>query len=199
MSSRKELKEQRRHERLELERHLALQERRTRRLRLAAGGVAVAVAAVLILALRPWEQSPPEPFTYDAVGMQERVERAGLKQGGTEHFHPKVSVNVRGKPVAVPGDMGEGSGLGTHEGDGTIHVEGEPDPVLSEFMAMWGVRLTPRELGPYANSGREQVRMWVKQPGAKSFKSVPVQPNLALKDRMEVYLSFGTEAQAPIT
>lgn len=205
MASRKEQKEQRRREREEQERRLAQQERRARRLRLAAGGAAVVIVAVLVVALRPWEQasqSSSGTLAYNADGLQDRIERAGLREGGAEHVHPKLALSVRGKSVPVPANMGLGAQhapMHTHDPDGVMHVEGEPDPMLAEFMAVWGVRLTPRELGPYVTNGRERVRMWVKEPDAKSFKEVPVRPDLPLEDRMEIYLAFGTDAQAPIT
>jgi hypothetical protein len=204
VSSRKELKEQRRRERLEAERRMAQQERRRRRLRVAAGGAALVIVAVLVIALQPWQQSSQssETLAYDADGLQERIERAGLREGGGEHIHPKISVSVRGKSVPVPANMGLGAQhapMHTHDPDGVMHVEGEPDPTLAEFMAVWGVRLTPRELGPYATNGRERVRMWVKEPDAKSFEEVSVRPGLPLQDQMEIYLGFGTDAQRPIT
>lgn len=204
MSSRKELKEQRRRERLEAERRMAQQERRSRRLRLAGGGAGLVIIAVIVVALKPWQQSSrsSESLAYDAGDLQERIERAGLREGGGEHIHPKLFVSVRGKSVPVPANMGIGAQhapMHTHEPDGVMHVEGEADPTLAEFMAVWGVPLTPKELGPYATNGRERLRMWVKDPDAKSFEEVSVRPGLALEDRMEIYLGFGTDAQRPIT
>ena len=204
MFSREDLKEQRRRERLDAERRMARQERRRRRLRLAAGATGLLIVTALVLALQPWQQSSRSSGTlaYDADGLQERIERVGLREGGGEHIHPRLSVSVRGKTAPVPANMGLGAqhaAMHTHDPDGVMHVEGEPDPTLAEFMAVWGVRLTPRELGPYTANGRERVRMWVKEPDAKSFEEVPVRPGLALEDRMEIYLGFGTDAQRPIT
>lgn len=202
MASRKEQKEQARRERLEQERRIAQQERRTRRLRIAAIAAGAVVVAAVLVSIRPWEGSPPEPFQYDADGLPERIERAGLREGGTEHVHPKLAVNVRGKPVSVPANMGIGAvhaPMHTHEPDGTMHVEGEPDPTLDEFLALWGVELTSNRLGPYVGNSRERVRMWVQEPGAKEYEEVPVQPKLKLEDRQQIQLFYGSDTQAPIT
>lgn len=202
MASRKEQKERLRRERLEQEKAIARQQRRARRLRIAAvAGAAVVVAGVLA-AVRPWEQSPPEPFTYDEAGLAKRIADAGLREGGSEHVHPKLSVRVRDKTIGVPANMGVGAvhaPMHTHEPDGVMHIEGEPDPTLKEFMAIWGVRLTPRQLGPYTSNDRERVRMWVQKPGAKRFEEVPVQPDLKLEDEQQIQLYFGPDAQKPIS
>ena len=104
--------------------------------------------------------------------------------------------------MTVPGNMGIGavhSPMHTHDPDGVMHVEGEPDPTLDEFMAMWGVQLTPRQLGPYVSNARERVRMWVQKPGAKRYEEVTVQPTLKLGDRQQIQLFFGSDTQVPIT
>ncbi len=202
MSSRKEQKEQRRREREELERRLKQKEARARRLRAAGVAAVTVVAAAGIVALRPWEESPREPFSYSADGLSERIERAGLRDDpGAPHIHPKLTVAVRDETVPVPADMGLGgqhAPMHTHEPDGTIHVEGEGEPTLAKFMAVWGVTLTPRQLGPYTATGRERVRMWTRPPGGKRFDEVPVRPDLPLEDQQQIYLSFGTDAQTPI-
>ena len=202
MASRKEEKERLRRERLEQERRIERQQRRTRRLRIAGTVAAALVAAAVLVAVRPWEGSPPDPFTYDAGGLPERIERAGLQEGGSEHVHPKLAVKVRDKEIAVPANMGVGgvhAPMHTHDPDGVMHVEGEPDPTLEEFMAMWGVRLTPRELGPHTSNDRERVRMWVRKPGAERFEEMPVRPELKLEDKQQIQLYYGPDAQAPIT
>lgn len=202
MASRKEEKERLRRERLEEERRIEREQRRARRLRIAAAVAAVAVVAAVLALVRPWEQSSSESFAYDQEGLAERIADAGLREGGSEHVHPKLAVRVREKEIAVPPNMGIGAGhapMHTHDPDGVMHVEGEPDPTLREFMAMWGVRLTPRELGPHTSNDSERVRMWVQKPGAKRFEEVPVQPDLKLEDRQQIQLYFGPDDQAPIT
>jgi hypothetical protein len=202
MASRKALKEQRRRERLEEERRLAREEARRRRLRIGGVAAAAVLATAGLVALQPWEQSPPDPFSFSPEGVRERLERAGLDEDPTApHIHPKVAVTVRAKPVPVPAGMGLGAQhvpLHTHESDGTIHVEGAGDPTLAQFMALWGVRLTPRQLGPYAASKGERVRMWVQRPGGNRFDEVPVRADLPLEDQQQIQLAFGTDAQAPI-
>ena len=202
MASRKEEKARLRRERLEEERRIERQQRRARRLRIAGMAAAVVVAAGVLAAVRPWEESPPEPFTYEEEGLTERIEAAGLREGGDEHVHPRLAVRVRDKEIVVPANMGIGAAhapMHTHDPDGVMHVEGEPDPTLEEFMAMWGVRLTERELGPYTANDAERVRMWVQKPGAERFEEVPVQPELKLEDKQQIQLYFGSDAQAPIT
>lgn len=202
MASRREQKEQRRREREELERRIARERTRRARLRIAGLLLAVAVVAGGLLALRPWEEDPPPPFAYAEAGLADRLDAAGVRfDAGARHIHPTLRVSVRGRPVTVPANMGLGATMApihTHEPDGVIHVEGAGDPTLAKVLALWGVTLTPDQLGPYRANGVERVRMWTKAPGSKTFQETDVRPDLPVKDRMEVQLAFGTDAQSPI-
>lgn len=201
MSSRKEQKERLREERLAKEEQRRREERR-RRLRIGAAVALVSVAAVAgLVAVRPWEAGPAEAFAYSPEGVAERTERAGMKAGGGAHIHPKLNVVVRDAKITVPGDMGLVPGMQpmhTHEGDGTIHVEGAKDGTLGQIMALWGVEFGRDRLGPYRPSGSERVRMWVKAPKAPAFSEVTPDGSLKLADGQELYLYFGPPSTAPI-
>ena len=203
MSSRKEEKERLRRERLAKEEQRRRAERR-RRLRIAAGASVVAVIAVIgLVALKPWEAGPPTAFGYSPEGVEERVERAGMRPGNGPHVHAKLDVVVRDEKIEVPDDMGLGSAhqpMHTHEPDGTIHLEGieEGTATIGQFMALWGVEFGRDRLGPYRSDGRERVRMWVKEKNAQTFKQVPPEASFKLADGQELYLFFGPPSQAPI-
>ena len=73
---------------------------------------------------------PPWPAPTEHVPA--RVAAAGLDLGpmGTaEHYHPRLTITIDGKPVPVPLNIGVDpttgamSAVHTHEGDGTIHIE----------------------------------------------------------------------------
>ena len=203
MAHRAEEKKRRRLERLAKEEE-ARQRRRARRTRRIAGAVAgLAVAAGAVGVWRPWEANtdPASVFAYEADGVQERVERAGLKAGNDPHVHPKLNVIVGERAISVAPNMVIGAvhtPLHTHEPDGVIHVEGAQDATLGQFMALWGVDIERDRLGPYRTQGPNRLRMWVKAPKAKAFEERPPDPSLRLEDRQEIYLFYGPPSQAPI-
>jgi len=203
VASRAKEKQRRREERLRNEQLARERDRRTRVLRLGAVTAAALAALAVLAAIRPWEQDPPPPFAYVESGALERMARAGVQEdAGAPHIHPKLRVQVRGATVPVPANIGLGAShapMHTHDPDGVMHVEGAANPTLAQFMALWGVPLDGRRLGPHRANNRERVIMWVKAPGATGFKEQPVRPALRLIDTQEVFLYYGPRAQAPIT
>jgi hypothetical protein len=203
MAHRAEEKRRRRLERLAKEQEARRQQRTRRNRRLVGAFVGLAVALGAVGLWRPWEEStaPESVFAYDPDGLQDRIDRAGLRSGSDPHVHPKLTVLVGERPVPVVGNMGIGaahSPLHTHEPDGVIHVEGAQDATLGQFMAVWGVDFGRDRLGPYRPQGPSRIRMWVKAPKAKAFDERPPDPALRLEDRQEIYLFYGAPAQAPI-
>lgn len=170
---------------------------------MAAGLLVLLLTAGALAWWRPWvpDTDPASVFAYDVDGVQERIDRAGLKSGNDPHMHPRLSVVVRERPISLSPNMGIGgvhAPLHTHESDGVIHVEGAQDATLGQFMALWGVGFERDRLGPYRPQGASRVRMWVKAPKAKSFKERPPDPALRLQDGQEIFLFYGPPGQAPI-
>ena len=94
--------------------------------------------------------------------------RCDQAEGAVFHIHQHLTILDRGKPVAVPEDVGRpvlGSclyWLHTHTSNGIIHVE---SPVfrsftLGNFFDIWGQPLSPTAVGP-ARIKKGQLRAYV--------------------------------------
>jgi len=189
MSSRTIEKEQRRQERLERERQLAVQQRRSRLRRrgLAALGAAGTVALVVALAAlggggggSSAEASGPLGTHY--AGLSSRRTAAGVPtmmqtMSSSVHFHPRLRVVVDGRPIAIPAGIGidpsqdpmQMAGIHTHDSSGTIHVEGMPDATLRQFFAVWGVPFSASRFGQYEGA---HVRVLVNGKPSGSYGSL---------------------------
>ena len=102
--------------------------------------------------------SPP-PWPAPTTDVPARVASAGLNLGpmGTaEHYHPQLRIDIGGRDVPVPANIGVDPGTGamsavhTHETDGTIHIEADSTGevfTLGQLFTQWGVALTPTQIG----------------------------------------------------
>lgn len=208
MASRKELKEQRRHERLAQEAAARQAERRRRRLQMIGAALALLVLAGggAALALRGSGGGGDglKSFAAKPNGLAQRVAAANLTPGN-DHFHPTITVFVGDRRISVPDDVGGAGGtmespIHRHAGDEQLHAEGVKagSLTLGQFMTIWGVALSPTQLGPYRAGGGSTVRMWVKDRSAKRFRETRDFGRLKLRDGQQVYLFYGTRRQAPI-
>jgi hypothetical protein len=85
------------------------------------------------------------------------------------HVHAILHVYVNGRRQIVPPDVGIDvqhnllASLHTHDATGVIHMEATaPFPFrLADFFDVWGVLLTPTQLGPYRNAGDRTVHFYV--------------------------------------
>lgn len=146
----------------------------------------------------------PPPWPRNVAGLRARLEQLGLPalalEGTALHTHQHLDLYVDGRRVTVPGNIGidEAQGvispLHTHDESGVIHVE-SPDArtfTLGEFFGVWGVRLTPRCLGPYCSTGARSL--WVFVDGRPYTGDPRVLP---LTEHEEILVSYGTRAQRP--
>jgi hypothetical protein len=124
------------------------------------------------------------------------------------HHHIQLAIYVHGEPVVVPAGIGyspDGVGysaalnvfspLHTHDTEGIVHVESaDPNfqPVLGQFMDVWGVYFTPTCLGSLCNSGDDQLRVFVN---GTQYTGDPTL--LPLTDLLSVVITFGTKDQLP--
>lgn len=210
MSSRKEMKEERRREREEFERTTREQQRARRRRRAAYGVVGVLAAGGGIAALATSGSGGDgggggaEAFAAKPDGLQERVAEAKLPLGA-DHFHPTVKVFIGQEVFDVPVDIGgAGGGMESpahkHAGNDAIHAEGleQGKFTLGQFMRLWGVPLTPTQLGPYREEGDKKVRLLVKDKGEKAFTESQEFGDLVLREGQQVYLVYGTLDESPV-
>jgi hypothetical protein len=144
------------------------------------------------------------PWPRNVGELRARLHAIGLpalsREGTVLHIHQHLDVFVDGKRVVVPAGIGiDAAGafispLHTHDPTGVVHVESptEREFTLGQFMAVWGVRFTPRCLGAACTKGPRRVRVYAN--GAL----VHGDPRrLALAEHEEIAVTFGTPGQLP--
>ena len=174
----------------------------------AAVLVAAAVAGIAIVVTSgggdSTETASAEPFQPVYSDLAARREAAGVSTMGdpedaSAHFHPRLALYANGERIPIPVNIGIDpaqsgeamASLHTHETDGTIHVEGMPQPTLGQFFQIWGVPFSSDQLGPSRAEGDKSIRMWVDGQPSTDFE------NLELEDGQEVVISFGPQDAPP--
>jgi hypothetical protein len=144
-------------------------------------------------------------FGTNYPGLEERRLAAGVptmgdSSAGGAHIHPKLAIFVRGERIELPANVGidparspmEMAGLHTHDASGLIHVENAADPTLGQFFEIWGVPLSPSQLGPHQAKGSESVRAWVNGSPASALGG------LMMEDGQQIVVALGPKnASAP--
>ena len=147
-------------------------------------------------------QTPP-PWSNNVDQLAERLAQLFLPQlndqAGALHHHVRLWVFVDGQPVVVPGNIGlspqAASPLHTHDTTGTVHVESadpEFQPVLGQFMDVWGLYFTPTCLGDACTEGDRALRVFVD---GQEYSGDPTL--LPLTDESAVVITMGTTDQLP--
>jgi hypothetical protein len=117
------------------------------------------------------------------------------------HHHVQLDIFVDGQQVVVPATIGYSpelqvfSPLHTHDDTGLVHVESaDPNfqPVLGQFMDVWGVYMTDTCLGDACGSGDRQLRVYVN---GDLYAGDPAL--IPLTDTLVVVVTFGTKDQLP--
>src|SRR5204863_2260970 len=111
--------------------------------------------------------SPPWPNNTDQAAA--RLAALDLPPAGSLlHHHTDLLIYVNGQPATVPANVGLSSDvqspLHTHTDKGTIHIESQDtnfQPVLGQFMDVWGVYFTKDCLGGDCASGDTKIRAYV--------------------------------------
>jgi hypothetical protein len=176
-------------------------DRRTAGYFVAALLSAAAVAGILVVLLaeaddRGSTAAATGAFGAHYKGLEDRRVAAGvptMSDGGGEHFHPELSVYVRGEEIQVPPNVGIDparppalmAGLHTHDASGIIHNEAGTGATLGDFFAVWGVPFSAEELGPYEASESEEVRLWVDGEPSDAYG------DLELADGQEIVVAYG--------
>jgi hypothetical protein len=118
------------------------------------------------------------------------------------HHHADLYIYIDGQPITIPGGVGinasnptVASPLHTHQSTGTIHIEsGDANfqPVVGQFMDVWGVYFTKDQLGANIASGDTKIRAFVN---GDAWTGDPTQ--IPLNDGDVIVLTFGTAEQVP--
>ena len=219
MANRNEQKERLRVERQEQEEAAARREARSRAIRFAlaalvvcsigAGAVALALsgggedpppASVSGIAADGFLKGPPPwPPEYDNLGA--RLAGVSFPPVGDEsfHVHALLSVFVNGEPVTVPPNVGLGPAIGelslhTHTPDGVVHIEADdPYPfTVGQFFDVWGVKLTDTRLGPFENSGDDEVQAFVNGKAVQDLRSHQI------ADKDNIVVGYGKAGSFPV-
>lgn len=210
MTTRKQLRAQRRGERQAGERAPAAATRRGRWIRLALGGMAavavlfVAVAAIVGTTGTGNTQglaAGPEPWPAETAHLRARLAMLNFPPNGDEsyHIHALLHVYVEGAPVTVPANIGISpadrieSPLHTHDTSGIIHIEaGQPhDFKLADFFTVWGVAFSDSQLGGYRNAGDRTVQVFVNG------KAVAAPVGYVIQTRDNVVVAYGAPGSFP--
>ena len=147
-------------------------------------------------------QTPP-PWDNNLAQANERLAALGLPELSDTvlHHHVRLWIYVDGQPVVVPMEVGYNqalqvfSPLHTHDATGLVHVESaDPNfqPVLAQFMDVWGVYFTQTCLGDACNDGDRQLRVFLN---GQEYTGDPTL--LPLTDQAAVVITMGTTDQLP--
>ena len=147
-------------------------------------------------------QTPPA-WSNNTAQLPERLAILSLPDlndaPGALHHHIRLWVYVDGQPEVVPANIGlsqqAASPLHTHDETGTVHVESaDPNfqPVLGQFMDVWGLYFTPTCLGNACNDGDRQLRVFLN---GQQYTGDPTL--LPLTDQAALVITMGTSDQLP--
>jgi hypothetical protein len=153
----------------------------------------LSIACIAALAAAAYSSSPVRAQNMFG-GLAIDGIRCDVSEGAVEHIHAHLQLFDRGKPFAVPGQVGIPQGAGclywvhTHSGDGIIHIE---SPVaktfsLGQFFDIWDTTLSRTQAdGVHASRGRTLMIMvngkrWTGDPRA-----------IPLRDHEEIVIQNG--------
>lgn len=144
------------------------------------------------------------PFGQHYRTLEQRRNAAGIPtmmdtMNSSVHLHPQVALWVDGKRMPVAPNIGidptkdgmQMAGLHTHDSSGAIHAEGAASATLGQFFQVWGVPLSPGQLGPYRAAGAKKVRMWANGKPSRAFGG------LVLADGQRTTISYGADPKPP--
>lgn len=146
----------------------------------------------------------PPPWPANTDQLEARLGELKLPElsdvpGQSLHHHVQLYISVDGQPVTVPAQIGlstqAASPLHTHDDTGLVHIESADlnfQPLLGQFMDVWGVYMTNSCLGAVCNDGDRQLRVYVNGDEYTGDPSL-----LPLTDLLTVVITFGTSDQLP--
>jgi hypothetical protein len=144
------------------------------------------------------------PWSNNIEQADARLAALGLPQLSDTvlHHHTDLLIYIDGQQVTIPANVGLNSSdpivaspLHTHGTLGTVHIESaDPnfEPVLGQFMDVWGVYFTKDCLGGSCAVGDTKLRAYVD---GEEWSGDPTQ--IPLNDGEVIVLTFGTADQVP--
>jgi hypothetical protein len=146
--------------------------------------------------------SPPWSNNVEQAAERLRILQLPQLSDTVLHHHTDLLIYIDGQPVTIPANVGLSSSpptvaspLHTHTALGTVHIESaDPnfEPVLGQFMDVWGVYFTKDSLGGQTVVGNTKIRAYVNgQPWTGDPTQIP------LNDKDVIVLTFGTPDQVP--
>lgn len=138
------------------------------------GGIFLATIVIVVGAVFYFTQAPSKTVTEEEI-----VSNNGL------HWHPKLSITIKGKNQEIPKDIGIGAihqPLHTHDSSGTIHMEMQgvvtkEETRLGEFFRIWGKQFTSSCIFDKCNGEGGKLRMLVNGEENKEFDSYRMRDN----------------------
>ena len=149
------------------------------------------------------QSSPPWPNNVEQAGERLAILQLPQLSDTVLHHHTDLLIYINGQQVTIPANIGlnstssptVASPLHTHYPSGTIHIESaDPNfqPVLGQFMDVWGVYFTKDQLGGNSAVGDTKIRAYVN---GSLWTGDPTQ--IPLNDKDVIVLTFGTADQVP--
>lgn len=156
--------------------------------------------------------APPWPPLYN--GLAARLNAMGLPKLNENiyHIHAWLHLYVNGKRVTVPRNIGLDQVTGTFSsmhthyaavdgvpglpagaGDGIIHMEADTPYAytLGQFFAVWGVRFTDAQLGPYKAGNGKLLQVYFNGKRVRD----PV--NAVLHEHTDISVGYGKPGSFP--
>ena len=147
------------------------------------GGVILATVVIVIggVFLLSKQESGDKSVPDDQI-----VSRNGL------HWHPELSIYIKGKKQEIPKDIGIGAihqSIHTHDSSGVIHMEMQglitkDDTKLDKFFTIWGKQFNSKCIFDSCNSSSSSVKMFVNSKENKDFE------NYLMKDKDSIEIRY---------
>ena len=146
-------------------------------------------------------QTTPPPWQPEYAHLGERLSALGLPGLNEQifHIHSLLRVYVNGKPVTVPANIGLNDGTGpfspihTHDTSGIIHMEADQKYpfTIGQFFAVWGVKFSNNQLGPYKPSGANELSVYVNG------KRISDPVNYVMQEHDNIVVAYGKPGSFP--
>ncbi len=104
------------------------------------------------------------------------------------HWHPELSIYIKGQKQEIPNNTGTHSIMHTHDTTGTLHIHPasklvlKDDIKLGRFFALWGKKFSSTCIFDNCNSSEGKVKMTVNGQENIEFENYVMQD----KDKIEI-------------